>query len=170
MEEEYPIKDFIGFLNDAEDHWSNIRWKDFYEVETKRIRGKMPSLHQSLLYVNPVVCRNPFLKCYEIPSSWNEESIQLLRSRMLRKKHEPIHRVAVIPTLSPKHRMEFVLFDLENDILNLLSKNAMRLSDVLNKLEENDKSKEMRFLWITEIQILLNEGLIIPLYNNNNLK
>ncbi len=41
----------------------------------------------------------------------------------------------------------------------------MKVYELLNKLIAKNSSEEMRTLWLTEIQILLNEGLLIP-YNN----
>ena len=159
-----PIKLYIDFLNNAEREWSGISWEDLFDVEQRRIEGKRLSFHKDVL--NDIcVCRNPYLKCFDVPASWDEETIQTIRKRLSCKDDAPIEKIAVIPTLSSKLRKEYVLYELEHQVLEQLKGCSMKILELLNKLVAKSRSEEMRTLWLAEIQILLNEGLLTP-YNN----
>ena len=88
-----------------------------------------------------------------------------MRKRLSCKEDAPIEKVAVVPMLSFKTRKEYVLYELEHQVLEQLKGCSMKVYELLNKLIAKNSSEEMRTLWLTEIQILLNEGLLIP-YNN----
>ena len=164
MLDDEPIKAYIEFLNKAEKDWSAFSWEELLDVELRCIDGKTLSYHKDRLNEQLSVCENPYLKCFNVPTSWNEETIQKIRKRFSHKKNVPIQKVAVIPTLSSKHRKEYVLFDLESQVLELLRKHPMQMSDLLNELISKGKSEEKHSLWMMEISILLNEGLLIPYY------
>ncbi len=159
-----PIKAFIDFLNKAEMDWSTLSWEDLLEVERRCINGKRLSFHKDKL--NDIcVCCNPYLKCFDVLDSWDEEAIRIMRKRLSCKEDAPIEKVAVVPMLSFKTRKEYVLYELEHQVLEQLKGCSMKVYELLNKLIAKNSSEEMRTLWLTEIQILLNEGLLIP-YNN----
>lgn len=159
-----PIKAYIDFLNKAELDWSTFSWEDLLKVEQRRIEGKRLSYHKDVL--NDIcVCCNPYLKCFDVPASWDEEAIQTIRKRLSCKDDAPIEKVAVIPILSSKLRKEYVLYELEHQVLEQLKDYSMKVLELLNKLVAKSRSEEMRTLWLSEIQILLNEGLLTP-YNN----
>ena len=156
-----PIKSYIEFLNNTEKEWCAISWEDLLEVEIKCARGKGLSYHKDNL--NDInVCYNPYIKCFDVPTTWATESLQKMRQRLSQNKDVPIQRIAIIPSISSKLRKEYVLFELESQVLEVLREHPMRISELLNKLTSRG-GKEMYSLWLTEIQILLNEGLIIPI-------
>ena len=167
MTDDKPFESYIEFLNKAEEDWSALSWDDLFEVESRCIKGKALSYHEDKLNADLVVCRNPYLKCFDAPTSWDADTIQKMRKRLSQKEEAPIERIAVIPTLSFKLRKEYALFELENQVLELLKDHPMQISDLLSELALKSKSEEMHSLWMMEIQILLNEGLLIP-YNPNN--
>ena len=81
------------------------------------------------------------------------------------KEDAPLEKIAISPTLSSKRKKEYVLYELESQVLELAGKHPMQMSELLNVL--TSKSEEMYSVWFTEIRILLNEGLLIPCYHNN---
>lgn len=164
MNTDMPIKSYIDFLNKAERDWSTLSWEDLLKAERRCIDGKRLSCHKDKLN-NVCVCCNPYLKCFDVPVSWEEEAIQIMRKRLSCEEDAPIEKIAVIPALSFKMRKEYVLYELEHQVLEQLKGCSMKVSELLYKLVEKNSSGEMRTLWLAEIQILLNEGLLIP-YNN----
>ncbi len=167
MNTDMPIVSYISFLNKAEEDWSTLSWEDLLEVERRCVEGKRLSCHKDMPD-NICVSRNPYLKCFDVPTSWNEEAIQIIRNRMSCKNDAPIEKIAVIPTLTFKMRREYVLYELEHQVLGQLKDSPMKVSELLNKLTAKNKSEQMRSLWHTEIKILLNEGLLIPQHNSIN--
>lgn len=164
MNANMPIRSYIDFLNKAEMEWNTLSWEDLLGVERKCVEGKRVSCHKDM--PNDIcVCRNPYLKCFDVPTTWDKEAIQIMRKRLSCKEDAPIEKVAVLPTLTLKIRKEFVLYELEHQVLEMLGESPMQVSDLLNQLILKSKSEEMRSLWFAEIRILLNEGLLIP--NNN---
>ena len=168
MKTDIPIKSYIDFLNEAENDWSALSWEDLVGVEIQRAEGKKLSCVKDGLN-DIIVCVNPYLKCFEVPSNWDEESIQIIRKRLSQKEDVPVQKIAVIPTLSAKLRREFVLFELENQVLEQMKDHPMQVSELLDRLIQMCKSEAMRLLWQTQIRILLSEGLIIPNHYNNFL-
>ena len=156
------IKPYIEFLNEAEAGWSNLSWKDILEVESMRFRGKVLSYHEEKLNNELTLRRNPYLKCFDVPASWEAEAVQKIRTRLSCKEDAPLNRIAVIPTLSTKLRKEYVLFESEREVLEQLNERLMNVKDLLTELISKSKSENMLPLWMNEIRILLNEGLIIP--------
>lgn len=164
MIDDESIKSYIDFLNEAERDWSALSWEDLIEVEARRIEGKALSCHEDKLNADLVICSNPYLKCFDVPTTWDATSLQKMRERFSCKEDAPIERIAVIPTLSSRKRKEYVLYDLEHQVLKLVKGQSMPILDLLNTL--TSVSEEMLSLWQTEIQILLNEGLLISYFNN----
>ncbi len=164
MTTDIPISSYIDFLNEAEEDWCSISWEELYEIELRCIEGRAMSRYEEKLGSAPAVCLNPCLKCFDVPTTWGAESLQRMRERFLCKPDAPIERIAVIPTLSPKTRREYVLYGVEHQVLELLKKHPMQISELVGTL--TSKSEEMRTLWHTEIRILLNEGLLIPFFIN----
>ena len=164
MSDDMPIESYISFLNKAEEDWSTLSWEDLLEVERRCVEGKRLSCHKDMPD-DICICRNPYLRYFDVPASWNEEAIQIMRKRLSCKEDAPIEWVAVIPTLSPKTRKEYVLYELEHQVLEQIKGCAMPVSELLNKLIDKSKSEKMRILWLSEIRILLNEGLLITYHN-----
>ena len=165
MTVDIPITSYIDFLNEAEEEWCNVSWEELLEIELRYIEGKTMSLYEDIQNSNPAVCLNPYLKYFDVPTAWGAESLHRMRGRFSCNPDAPIERIAVIPTLSFKTRKEYVLYELEYQILELLKKHPMRISELVDTL--TSKSEEMRTLWHTEIRILLNEGILIPFIINN---
>ncbi len=165
MTADLPIRSYIDFLSEAEREWGKLTWEELFEVEQRRIEGKILSLERNGFNAEAVICRNPYLKCFDVPASWGKEAIQTMRKRLSCKEDAPIEKVAVIPTLLAKMRKEYAFYELEWQVLEQLKGSSIKVSELLNKLIAKSKSEEMCTLWLAEIQILLNEGLLIP-YNN----
>lgn len=164
MTADIPVTSYIDFLNEAEEDWRSITWEELLETELKCIKGRAMSRYEGKQNSDPVVGLNPHLKCFDVPTTWDAGALQRMRERFLCKPDAPIERIAVIPTLSPKTRREYVLYGVEHQVLELLKKHPMQISELVDKL--TSKSEEMRTLWHTEIRILLNEGLLIPFIIN----
>ena len=165
MTADLPIRPYIDFLNKAEMDWSKLSWEEMYEVEQRRIEGKVLSIGEERLNTETIISPNPYLKCFDVPTAWDKEAIEIMRKRLSCKDGAPIERVAVIPTLSPKTRREYVLYELEHQVLEQMEGCAIPVSKLLNKLIAKSKSEKMRILWLSEIRILLNEGLLITYHN-----
>lgn len=163
MNDNLPIQSYIDFLNMTELEWSKLSWEDLFEVEKGRLNGKMLSLEENRLKADILIYRNPYLRCFDVPVSWNETELQTIRKRLLANADVPVERIAIIPTLTSERRKEYILHELESQIIGLLGKQPMRISDVLNRLTSS--SEEMRTLWINEIRILLHEGLLTTTTN-----
>ena len=130
-------------------------------MEIQRAEGKKLSCVKDGLN-DIIVCVNPYLKCFDVPSNWGEGSMRTMRERLSQKEDVPVRQVATIPTLSTKLRREYVLFDLEDQVLEQLKSHPMQVSELVDKLIQKCKSKAMRLLWQTQIRVLLSEGLVIP--------
>ncbi len=161
------IKPYIEFLNEAEAGWSNLSWKDIFEVESMRFRGKALSYHEERLDNELVLRRNPYLKCFDVPTSWGSETVQKMKTRLSCKEDALLQKIAVIPILSTKLRKEYVLFESEIEVLEQLNEQPMHVKDLLNELISKSISENMRSLWMNEIRILLNEGILIPYLQTN---
>lgn len=174
MAVDIPIKSYIDFLNDVEEGWNSITWEELHQMEFLYRKGKVLSLREDKLRLETVVCLNPFQKSFNIPTFWDEEARRIIRERLSCKEDVPIHKVVVIPTLSSKLRKEYVLFELEEQVLETIRKHPMQVSDLLDELMSKDREKYMYTLWMMEIRMLLNKGLLIPNNNynlfNNSLK
>lgn len=157
MMTEIPIQSYIEFLNEAEEEWSSISWDKMCDVAFRYVRSKVLSLHE--LDSGTTICLNPYMRCFDIPASWGDEVIQIMRKRLSAEADAPIKKVAVIPALFPRQWKEFVVYELEEQVMNLLRGNSMQVSEMLSELTL--KSEEMQTLWHNEIRVLLNEGLII---------
>ena len=164
MNADSPIKSYIDFLNKTEMDWSELSWEELYEAEQRRIEGKVLSYGEEGLNTDTIISPNPYLKCFDVPTAWDKETIEIMRKRLSCKEDAPIEWVAVIPTLSPKTRKEYVLYELEHQVLEQMEGSSMPVSELLNKLIDKSKSEKMRTLWLAEIRILLNEGLLISLF------
>lgn len=166
MTADKPVKSYMEFLNQAETDWSGLSLEDLFEVEQRRIKGKPLSYHKNELDPDLIICRNPYLKCFDVPTSWDADTIQIMKKRMSCKEDAPLEKIAIIPTLSSKRRKEYVLYELESQVLELAGDHPMQMSDLMDKLISKGQSEKMYSLWLMEIQILLNEGLFIPCYHN----
>lgn len=164
MNTDMPIKSYINFLNKAEEDWSTLSWENLLEVERRCVEGKRLSCHKDMPD-DICICRNPYLRYFDVPASWNEEAIQIMRRRLRGKEDAPIEKIAVIPTLTFKVRKEYILYELEHQVLEQLKDSPMKVSELLNKLIAKSQSEEMLTLWLAEIRILLNEGLLITYHN-----
>lgn len=163
MNTDRPIQSYIEFLNGAEEDWSTLSWDELMDVEKRRVAGRALS-YSRVLPNDTVLCQNPYLKCFDVPTTWNEEQLLIMRKRLSCEKDVPIQKVAVIPTLTPRQRKEHVLHELEGRVLDLLRERPMHVSDILTGLAS--KSEDLGTLWLMETRLLLNEGLLIP-YNKN---
>ena len=161
------IKTYIDFLNEAEMYWSSLPWEEIFNVELTRFKGKTLSYHEEKFCPELVVRRNPYLRCFDIPTSWGADAIQKIRTRLSCKEDAPLQKIAVIPILSTKLRKEYVLFESEIEVLEQLNEQPMHVKDLLNELISKSKSENMRSLWMNEIRILLNEGILIPYLQTN---
>lgn len=164
MTPDLRIKPYFDFLSEAEREWNRLTWEELHEVELRRIKGRDLSLGEEWQKAETVVCCNPYLKCFDVPTSWDEEARQLLRSRLSMREDAPLERVAVIPTLTSRRKREFALYELELQVLKELRRKPMQVSELLTTLTAS--SENMRILWLQEIRILLCEGLIITSYYN----
>lgn len=163
MNTDLPIQSYIEFLNGAEEEWSTLSWDELMDVEKRRVAGKALS-YIAELPKDMVICRNPYLKCFDVPAAWDEGQFQIMRKRLSCKEDVPIQKVAVIPTLTPRQRKENILHELEGRVLDLIWEHPMQVSDLLTGLAS--KSEDTQTLWLMETRLLLNEGLVIP-YNKN---
>ena len=159
MSGDMPIMVYIDFLNKAERDWSNISWDKMAEVDTNCIKSKALARRWDEQKEDTIICINPYLKCFDVPESWGESAMQIVRKRLHASSDAPVERIAVVPTLLTRQRKEYVLYELEWQVLELLKESPMQVSDVLAELIS--RSKDMRMLWLNEIRILLDEGLII---------
>lgn len=157
-----PIKPYIDFLNHAEEDWSALSWEELLDVESRCIRGNAVSRIDDLADVAVNVCCNPYMKCYDVPTTWSAESLQKIRERLFQKEDVPIQEIAIIPSTTSILRKEYVLFELESQVLEMVKDYPMRIPELLNALTQDGKKAGMTTLWLSEIRILLNEGLLIP--------
>ena len=157
-----PIKSYIDFLNEAEGSWRSLSWKEIFEVETMRIGGKTLTYHKEGFNSELVIRCNPYLRIFDIPASWNAEAVQRMKTRLSCRDDAPLQKIAVIPTLKTNLRKEYVLFELEYEVLEQLNGQPMQVKDLLTELMSNRGLENMYSLWMTEIRLLLNEGILIP--------
>lgn len=157
-----PIKHYIEFLNQAEEDWSTLSWEELLDVESRSIRGNAVSRIDDLLGLAVGVCCNPYIKCYDVPATWDAEALKRMRERLSQKEGVPIQKIAAIPSVASRLRKEYVLFELEHQVLEQTRDRPMQISELLNALTQDGKKAGMTTLWLSEIRILLNEGLLIP--------
>ena len=153
------IEQYLDFLAGVEEGWSALSWEELAAVDIRRAGGKVLSFSGKDMEDVSITC-NPYLKCFTVPASWGEDPIRTMRQRLSAASDALVERVAVIPTLTSKRREEYVLHELEWQLLELVKEHPMRVSDVLETLTSG--AEGTRLLWQNEIRILLNEGLIIP--------
>lgn len=110
---------------------------------------------------------HPYYRYFCVPSTWNEMQIKRLREYLSCKNDEiPLGYVGIIPSVNSNLRYYYILQQMDIEILNVIRKNTISVSQVMSQLllnvSDNDKDGYLYHI-LVEIKLLIKNHIILTI-------
>lgn len=159
------ISEYIDFLNESEQFWTHISTEELYNLEKKIINSAYLFYSGTIKYTQQNVRCHPYYRCFNVPSSWNENQLNCLRNYLsVTEKMCPLKYVCVIPSIYPNIRNNFVLQETDMEVLRYVEKNTVSANDIMDRMTSHisEMSKNAyRQFFMTRIDALIKNKIIL---------
>jgi hypothetical protein len=161
------IHEFIEFINSTEQYWEKISKDKLCNIEKSKIKStcfQFPDLKKCL---NLNLRCHPYYRYFCVPSTWNERQKKRLREFLMCKNNvAPLDYVGIIPSVNSDIRCYYILQQMDIEILNVINKNIISVSQVTSQLLSNvsdiDKDGYLYHI-LVEIKLLIKNHIILTI-------
>lgn len=163
---DYPISEYIDFLNKSEQQWTKIDKDDLYIIEKRKSANKNIRPSDLKNYTKLAVQLHPYVMFFVVPRSWNETQIECLRAYLSCNDEKiPLRHICIIPLITPNIRRSCILQEMDMEILRYVKEGSSKIAEILDGLTHNKNSNQEEYCdyIITEIVKLIKNNILITI-------